>query len=248
MRDVDILAAERAAHQRTRRRARAWFYGGVFGATGSVILFGAAPLITVSVAAWLGTVLLFLAVVACGVGLSVALARSIGNSARSQIGLASPGPWSFGQIYTKAPPDQVWPVLQQNLALQGIAVRSVGPTTIEADKPMTLTTPGTLYLIDLRPSSDRPGYGVVTIAARPRTWAAFAIHDYGISQNLVTSLLMSVPGRELPAGVGFTGPLQIAPRATPTPWRLTSSPTLDRFHADAPSGANPPPHRPLPPR
>ena len=70
------------------------------------------------------------------------------------------------------------------------------PTSIEFIKSTGFYTPGGRYLVDLRPSADRPGMGVVTIAARPHM--AHIYHDLGTAQNTVNALLNAVPGRELP--------------------------------------------------
>ncbi len=194
--DAQILAAEREAHQRTKRTARGIFYGGI----GALMLL---PMIVVGVTTgsligleFFAVMLIFMAgIIGMSVGLGILAAKGMANAYNNRLGMASPGPWSFGQVYTRAPAEQVWAALHQAVGISGMGSQQVGQTTIESVKAMGFVTPGAKYLIDLRPSSDRPGMGVVTIAARPAV--PYAYHDMGVAQNTVNSLLLTVPGREL---------------------------------------------------
>lgn len=194
--DSQILAAERAAHQQSKSRARAVFWSIIGGVVLLTCIPLAATLWAVKPVLAAFVALVFAAIIGGSLGLGTLLGKAIGKASASPFGLASPGPWSFGQVYTPLPPEQVWPAVQFAALSQNLASGPAGLTSIEFIKSTGFYTPGGRYLVDLRPSADRPGMGVVTIAARPHM--AHIYHDLGTAQNTVNALLNAVPGRELP--------------------------------------------------
>lgn len=199
--DAEILAAERADHQRSKRKARGLLYGGMMGLFTLIGLITTIAMWAAMDAAALIFFVMFVGIAGFSVGLGLLIAKAIASATQNQHGLASPGPWSFGQVHTSAPAEQVWAALHQTVGMQGMSSHQTSPTTIEAIKTMGFWTPGARYLIDLRPSTDRPGMGVVTIAARPQI--GYAMHDMGIAQNAVNAMLMAVPGRSQLPGAQF---------------------------------------------
>lgn len=107
-------------------------------------------------------------------------------------GPASSGPRSWGQVYTQVPPDQVWPVVRQVLAALQMRIVQFGPSQIVAETSISFTSWGVTHLIDLRPSTDRPGWGVVTVTAAPKMPTTLV--DYGSAKKANNAILRAIPG------------------------------------------------------
>lgn len=186
--DHEILAAERTAAEQRRKTGLTIYTSVVVGIFALISL----PMFFFSVVAGL-VVLLTVLLTA---GLTIGLVMAIAKSRELSTGLASPGALSYGQTRTTAPAEHVWAGLRQAAQVNGLTWQQVSPTTALLENSMSWSSWGNRYTVDLRPSMDQPGAGVVTVLAVPKV--PFTYHDYGKNQNVVTSLLLAVPGRPLP--------------------------------------------------
>lgn len=193
--DSQILMAERQYSAQRRRKGTTGYWGLIAGIAivpGLVMLVVFPPM-----------GLLYLPIVGVAAVLGIGVAAVINKtSTAQQAGAASSGPVSFGQVYTMAPPAQVWPALQQAAATHGLFGGMIGPTTMQVNRAMGVVTPSSKVLIDVRPSYDRPGMGVVSILAEPTLPVASV--DYGRHQGMVNALLFAVPQAGPAIGPGFT--------------------------------------------
>lgn len=189
-RDLEILGPERAAAAQRRRNINLGVYGGI----GVVSLAMMAPLLYLGPALWLFAMV---ALVLAG-GFSFGMVALIGNTQpRNPYSLTTGGPRPFGQIYTPAPPAEVWQAIQQTALVHQLSTRMISPTTMVLERGIAMNRGAMTYLVDVRESIDRPGMGVVSVYGEPKV--ATAVTDAGLNESFLNSLLLSVPGRELPA-------------------------------------------------
>lgn len=222
--DSQILAAERADLARRRKTAMTIYFVAVgvllffvFGLVGTVL--GATVGFRFGIGIAAGALAVTVALLAMILG--IVKATSTGTGA----GAASKGPASWGQIYTQAPPDEVWAAINRSVAAQAMTARQIGPGTIRAEKSMNFWSWGSSYLIDVRASVDRPGMAVVSIQAEPKV--SFTMADYGIAQNTNNAILAAIPGQ--PA-IGYGQLPSIGPGQAPHMPYVQRSPQ-DRHHS-----------------
>lgn len=105
---------------------------------------------------------------------------------------ATRGPNSRAQVYTQAPQPVVTAALVDALRRTSVIVEESDGVRVVGRKKVNFTSWGTRVFVDLRPSADRPGLGVVTVVVRPSY--PLQVSDWGKSVKLATRLASSVPG------------------------------------------------------
>lgn len=212
--DSQILAAERAALAQ-RRKTGTTIYLVVVG----IFLLTVFGIVGLAIGASMGLraaiLLAGISLAACAALIGLILGIMKAASSGQGAGPASKGPASWGQIYTQAPPNEVWAAINRSIAAQGMTARQIGPGTIRAEKPMNMWSWGAKFLVDVRASTDRPGWAVVSVQAEPKV--SFAMADYGIAQNTNNAILAAIPGQ--PAlGPGMApGMMPQLPQFPPSP-------------------------------
>lgn len=166
--DRNILAAEHAAAQDTRRKSMRLVL--IIAIALIVICAGVAALVDP-----IGGLVFFIGLSGI-LGLVVLMVWVIGLFFKVD-GPSPNSPLSFAQVYTPMPAPMAWQATLQRLALMQLPHHQTGPTTVQANKTMDLLSFGSTHLVDVRPSSDRPGLTVVTILATPSVPTTMT--DYG---------------------------------------------------------------------
>ena len=196
--DADLLAFERIANAARRRWAwrRHWLR---FAAAMSVMAFvlGYSAIGTWRSAGRIVWPLLIWAAAACALTAGAFLLLSQRHGQRYSR-LVTPGPWSSGQIHSTATVAEIAGWLGGKLAARELILVRLDRTRVTATS-RGIRSQRINYQIDVRPSTERPGHRVITIASWPAARAAR--HDFCGAERPGSALVRTGPGGGvLPAG------------------------------------------------
>ncbi len=184
--DSEILAGERAHHRRFRIAWRS---------VAGLLLAGAAAGLIVAAfhtsrrSGWVVTI------GGLAIGLGLFLLARWGTRAGTNT-LVTPGPWSYGQVYSGHQQREIWNAMGKVLLGLGMSFDRVAKTTALATRPGTFLYRRGVHLIDVQPSADHDGWFVITVFSQPDL--PTTITDFGRGASINQALLAAVPGFRRP--------------------------------------------------
>lgn len=187
--DSEIFASERAHHRRFRLIYRSLAGLLMCGAGVGIVI---AAFHTSQRASWItlaGVVLITITVV----GVALWTDRPKADS------LVSRGPWSFGQVYSREPQKAIWNAMGKILVANEMGFTRLTSSSAMSERPGTMLYRKGVHLIDVRASTDHPGWRVITVFSSPDL--PTTITDFGRGANINQDLLTAVPKYVAPAEV-----------------------------------------------
>lgn len=193
--DEDVLALELAADAKRGKKARLVYQitlaaVTLFSSLGMGIGIASSGEVVLGIAMGLVFLVIFGAAMAA---IAVGLNRQ-GKFNPMPNALASPGPNSFGRVYSSADPAAIREAIQTSVSMTGLLAEPIDPHRLQIHRPAGPQNRSFKLTVDIRPSTRRPGWQLVSVLARPSM--ALSYYDGGAGQRLADAVLRAVPGRD----------------------------------------------------